>query len=454
MGDKLKIDLPIDVKYILDVLNRNGYEAYIVGGSVRDSLLGKTPSDWDICTSATPDEMEEVFLDNITVPTGLKHGTITVFMSNQGYEITTYRIDGDYTDGRRPDSVQFTDDIVKDLSRRDFTINAMAYNEQNGLIDPFGGRYSLRYERIKCVGNPNERFQEDGLRMLRAIRFASQLGFIIADETEQAIIKNKELLNKISKERIREEFNKILLSDEPSYGIDNLHLLGLLTLIVPELRYCYGFNQLNPNHDKDIIEHTMTVLDNTEPKLELRLAALFHDIGKPTVFTIDEDGIGHFYGHHKESAKICREVMTRLKYPNREIEYVSELVYYHMTRYEKLRTPSAKKFINKVGVDKLDDLFKLFIADRIGSKPPYEFDDIYRLKFECERILSEKQPLGIKDLAVNGYDLMELGIPQGKMIGKTLKSLLDAVLEDFSINDKDTLLRMSISSRLSDDKSL
>lgn len=455
MGDKLKIDLPIDVKYILDVLNRNGYEAYIVGGSVRDSLLGKTPSDWDICTSAKPNKVIELFNSSghKTIETGLKHGTITIVIVDEHFEVTTFRMDGDYSDGRRPDSVQFTDDIVKDLSRRDFTINAMAYNEKDGLVDPYNGLDYLNSRVVRCVGNPNERFQEDGLRMLRAIRFASQLGFKIDRQTAIAIVDNRRLLRCISQERVREELNKILISKNPSGGMTALRTLKLLDYIIPELNDCYNFNQHNPNHDKDVFEHIMSVLDTIEPKLELRLAALFHDIGKPNTFTMDEDGIGHFYSHHKESARICREVMKRLKYSNKEIEYVSELVYYHMTRYEKLRTPSVKKFINKVGVDRLDDLFKLFIADRIGSKAPYEFDGIYKLKFECERVLSEKQPLDIKDLAVNGYDLMKIGIPQGKEIGDTLKVLLDAVLEDFSINDKDTLLRMAISSRLSDDKS-
>ena len=446
----MKIDIPEDVTKLLGKLQNAGHEAYIVGGSVRDSLLGKTPSDWDICTSAKPNKIIELFNSSgyKTIETGLKHGTITIVIADEHFEVTTFRMDGDYSDGRRPDNVEFTDDIVKDLSRRDFTINAMAYSHEKGLIDPYNGLDYLNSKVIRCVGDPNKRFQEDGLRMLRAIRFASQLEFKIERQTAMAIVDNRKLLRCISQERIREELNKILISENPSGGMTALRTLKLLDYIIPELNDCYNFNQHNPNHDKDVFEHTMSVLDNIEPKLELRLAALFHDIGKPNTFTMGEDGTGHFYSHHKESARICREIMTRLKYSNKEIEYVSELVYYHMTRYEKLRTSSVKKFINKVGVDRLDDLFKLFIADRIGSKAPYEFDDIYRLKFECEKVLSEKQPLGIKDLAVNGYDLMKIGIPQGKEIGGTLKALLDAVLEDSNLNDKDTLLRMATSSRL------
>jgi len=444
----MKIDIPEDVQKLLNRLQNTGHEAYIVGGCVRDSLLNRTPSDWDICTSAKPNEMKDVFFDNVTISTGLKHGTITVLMNNQGYEITTFRIDGDYSDGRRPNSVKFTDDIVKDLSRRDFTINAMAYNEKEGLIDPFNGLDYLNSKVVRCVGNPNERFQEDGLRMLRAVRFASQLGFKINRQTAISIIDNRKLLKLISQERIREELNKILITENPSSGITALRTLKLLDYIMPELNDCHNFNQHNPNHNKDVFAHTMAVLDAIDSKLELRLAALFHDIGKPCTFAIGEDSVGHFYSHHKESARICRKIMKRLKYSNKEIEYVSELVYYHMTRYKSLKTSSVKKFINKVGVDRLDDLFKLLIADRIGSKAPYEFDDIYKLKFECEKLLSEKQPLSIKDLAVNGYDLMEIGIPQGKEIGKTLNILLNAVLEDFSLNDKDILLKMAISRRL------
>ncbi len=440
----MKINIPSNVSFILNKLSLNGYDAYIVGGCVRDSLIGRVPSDWDICTNAKPEDVIELFDSSgyKTVETGLRHGTVTIIIADEHFEVTTFRMDGEYLDGRRPDNVEFTDDIAKDLSRRDFTINAMAYNKEEGLIDPYNGLDYLNSRVVRCVGNPNERFQEDGLRMLRAIRFASQLGFKIDRDTAVSITDNRKLLKCISQERIREELNKILISENPSDGMTALRTLKLLDYIIPELNDCYNFNQHNPNHHKDVFEHTMSVLDITEPKLELRLAALFHDIGKPNTFTMSEDGTGHFYSHHKESARICREVMTRLKYSNKEIEYVSELVYYHMTRYEKLRTPSVKKFINKVGIDKLDDLFKLFIADRIGSKPPSEFDDIYKLKFECERVLSEKQPLSVKDLDIDGYDLMKMGVPQGRDIGSILNSLLEIVLDDPELNNKDVLLEV------------
>ena len=439
----MTIEIPSNVNLILNELYHNEYEGYIVGGCVRDSLLGRTPNDWDICTNAKPDELLNIFKNYKTIPTGLKHGTITIIVNGEHYEVTTYRIDGDYSDGRRPDKVKFTDDIIKDLSRRDFTINAMAYNAHKGLVDPFYGLSYLEEGIIACVGNAYDRFKEDGLRMLRAIRFACQLGFKVDLDTSEGIYQNRHLLQNISKERIREELNKILLSETPSKGIKLLYGLELLDYVIPELSKCVGFEQYNPNHNKDVFNHTLKVVDCTQPELELRLAALFHDIGKPNTFTLDEYGVGHFYEHHKESARICREVMTRLKYSNKEIDHVSELVYHHMIRYEKINSAIAKRFINKVGEDKIEDLFRLFVADKMGMKGSHVFNDIYKLKFECEKVLSEKQPLSIKDLDINGNDLMKIGIPQGKEIGITLNLLLERVLENSELNNKETLLEMA-----------
>ncbi len=437
------IHIPNNVNLILDELNKNGYESYICGGCIRDSLLGRVPSDWDICTNAKPDEILMVFNDYKVVPTGLKHGTITIVLNNEQFEVTSYRIDGEYLDNRRPDKVKFTNSLIEDLKRRDFTINAMAYNDKEGLIDPFFGINYLSAGVISCVGNANDRFKEDGLRILRAIRFATQLGFKIDFNTSEAIYQNRHLLQNISKERVRDEFNKILISEYPSKGIRLLTGLELLDYIIPELKPCIGFEQYNSYHNKDVYNHILKVVDSISSKLELRLAALFHDIGKPDTFTIDEKGVGHFYGHHKESARICREVMTRLKHSNKEIEYVSELVYYHMIRYKKINSTIAKRFINKVGKDKIEDLFKLFIADRIGMDISHIFNDIYKLKFECNKVLSEKQPLSIKDLDINGYDLMKIGIPQGKVIGIILNSLLENVLENPELNNKDILLQIA-----------
>lgn len=436
-----KIDMPKNVKYIISKLENEGYASYLVGGAVRDSILKRKVKDWDITTSAKPLEIIKVFklLGHKIIPTGLKHGTVTVVIDEENYEVTTFRIDGNYSDGRKPDSVEFTTSLKEDLSRRDFTINAMAYNDRMGLIDYFGGLNDLKYEELSCVGNAEERFKEDKLRILRAIRFASRYNFDVHRSILYAISEDDDISN-LSKERIRDEFNKIILCDKPSLWLKVMRDYGLLHQIIPELRKCYRFEQCNPNHNKDVFEHILAVIDNVEPKLELRLSALFHDIGKPNTFSKDKNGIGHFYEHHKESAKICRKAMTRLKYPNKIIEYVSELVYYHMTRYEKIKPKSAKKFINKVGVDRLDDMFKLFIADRIASKPPYNFDDIFELNCVCKKVLNEKQPLSVKDLDINGYDLMKLGVPKGKEIGKILNELLDMVLENPELNKNDVLI--------------
>ena len=438
----MKINLPQDVEIIFNLLNTSGYKSYAVGGCVRDSLLNKTPKDWDITTNALPDEVVNIFQSNghKVIPTGLKHGTVTIVLNSEHYEVTTYRIDQDYTDGRHPDKVEFTNNLVEDLKRRDFTINAMAYNNIDGLIDPFHGLNYLADEIISCVGNPNERFQEDGLRILRAIRFASQLNFEIDLDTSEAIYQNRKLLKNISKERIREELNKILLSNKPSKGFKSLAGLGLLDYTIPELKDCIGFNQHNPNHDKHVFNHIMSVLDNTESDLVLRLAALFHDIGKPPTFSIGNDGIGHFYSHHLRSSDIAEEIMKRLKYDNKTIEQVSILVREHMSRYEKLRVKNTKKFINRVGIENLDRLFKLQIADIQGSTKRDDINNIIELKKEVERVLNEKQPLTLKDLEVNGYDLIQIGIPKGKQIGEILNELLEIVLEQPEFNQKQKLI--------------
>lgn len=437
---KIRLDLVEDVKTIIGKLRENGYKAHLVGGCVRDSILGREPNDWDICTNATPDEMLKVFKEFKVVPLGIEHGTVVIVLNNKDYEVTTYRVDGEYTNNRKPDSVKFTDNIIDDISRRDFTINAMAYSEEDGLIDIYGGRDDLCEGLIKCVGNADERFKEDGLRILRAIRFSSQLGFKIEKKTSTAIVNNSRLVGNISRERVQEELNKLLVSGNASKGIRCLCELGVMDYIIPELVKCRRFNQRNPHHDKDVLEHILNVVDNIEPKLELRLSALFHDIGKPDTFNIGKDGIGHFYSHHKESSDICVKVMKRLRYTNIETEYVSTLVYNHMIKYESLSDRTVKRFINKVGVDKVGGLFKLLIADRLGGKKPVKVDDIYRLKSACERVLSEKQPLGIKDLDIDGRDLIKLGVPKNSLMGDILNLLLNKVLDDPGLNEKQTLI--------------
>lgn len=440
----IKINLPQDVKLIISTLENNNFSAYAVGGCIRDNLLRRAPKDYDITTNALSTDVITIFkeLGYNVIETGLKHGTVTIMINHIGYEVTTFRIDGEYSDNRRPDSVQFTTSLKEDLSRRDFTINSMAYNDKEGLIDYFGGINDLNNKVIRCVGNPNNRFQEDALRMMRCIRFSSQLDFDMEQNTLEAIIKLNDNIKNISKERVRDELCKILVSNKPQDGICHLIQTCLINNIIPELRPCLKFNQYNKHHDKDVFMHILSVVENIPPKLELRMAALLHDIGKPKCFTIDEDGQGHFLQHHKFSADIARDILIRLKFDNKTIDKICILVYEHMSRYDKLRTTNTKRFINRVGINNLDDLFEIQIADIKGASSEYQdFSNVLKLKEECKKIINEKQPMTVKDLNINGYDLMKLGY-QGKEIGAILNKLLEQVLENPDLNKKDELLKL------------
>lgn len=442
----IKILVPPDVKYIINTLIESGYEAFIVGGCVRDSMLNKQPKDWDITTNALPLDTISLFKDNgfKVIETGLKHGTVTVVINGEGFEITTYRIDGEYSDGRFPDTVAFTTLLKEDLSRRDFTINAMAFNDKEGLMDYFNGLEDLKNKIIRCVGNANERFTEDNLRRLRAVRFSSQLDFEIEENTYCALATNPQNLLVLSSERVRDELCKILLSNNAFFGISDLSFLGMLKFIIPELEECYGFEQQNKHHDKTVFGHILSVVENTPPKLEIRLAALLHDIGKSKCFTMGEDGQGHFLQHHKISADMSRVILGRLKFDNKMIDKVCILVYEHMSRYDKIRTTNIKRFINRVGIDNLDDLFELQIADIKGASKEYQdFSNVLRMKEDCVRILNEKQPLSVKDLKINGKDLMQLGVKQGKEIGEALNQLIEMILEAPELNEKDRLLQIA-----------
>lgn len=434
------IQLPKEVEIILDVLYNNGYEGYIVGGCVRDSIIGKIPNDWDICTSAEPKEMLHIFRHFKVIPTGLKHGTVTVVINNQHFEVTTYRIDKEYIDGRRPSEVEFTNSLREDLKRRDFTINAMAYNNNHGLIDYYGGIDDIHNKKIKCVGNAFERFNEDYLRMLRGVRFSSQLEYELDVETFKAIKELSRNIVNISKERIREEINRILLSQRPSKGIELLEVTGLLQHILPELQKCVRFQQKNPHHDKDVFYHTLSVLDNTDKDLVLRLSALLHDIAKPETFSVDEENIGHFYRHHMRGMELAEDILKRLKYDNRTIESVKALVKEHMIKHDMPTPRVIKRLINRVGKDNIDRLFKLQAADIKGSKAPYDFSNINKAKEISDKILNEQQPLTVKDLDINGNDLMTLGVAQGKEIGAILNKLLDRVLDNPQLNKRHILI--------------
>ncbi len=437
----MEIEIPRDVEYIIQNLMKYGHYAYVVGGCVRDSLLNITPKDWDICTSALPKKIIEIFknLGLKVIPTGIKHGTVTILKNNNSYEVTTFRIDGKYTDNRRPSNVKFTNDITEDLKRRDFTINAMAYNDKVGLIDPFSGKLDLNNKVIKCVGKANERFKEDALRILRGVRFSSQLKFKIDNSTIKAMKENKYLLENISKERIREELNKILLSDKPSIGLNLIKEIDVLEYIIPELNECVDFEQNNPNHDKDIFRHILCVVNNVDRDLILRLAALLHDIGKPRCYSQDEKGIGHFYGHQNIGAQMSREILRRLKYDKKTIKRVSILVKEHMSKFDLYTDKAAKRLINRVGKEDIFKLFKLQVADVKGSSNLDGLEKVNELKKLCENIINRKQPINKHDLAIDGYDLIKMGIPQGKMIKRIKEELLEVVLDDSKLNRKDKL---------------
>jgi len=461
---------------ILAVLQSHGFEAFLVGGCVRDLCLGRVPEDWDIATSAQPEQVRQLFAQ--TIATGLKHGTVTVVLrktdldmglnkmdkieadepkyaldepkqepdeskyaldESQYYEVTTYRIDGEYRDARRPAQVTFTASLTEDLRRRDFTINAMAYHPQTWLIDPFGGIADLQQKIIRVVGDGHERFREDALRMLRAVRFASQLGFTIAQETAQSIKANSHLLAKISKERIREELLKILCSAHPE-NIRQLSELSLMQYIIPEIEQGIGFDQRNCHHDKTVYEHTLAVVQNTPNEPVLRLAALLHDIAKPATFTLDEQGRGHFYGHHLVGEKMAREILERLKFDRLTIQKVCILVRNHMSRFAHFKDKGLKRFINRVGPENLTGLFVLQRADILASKPPHDFRGLLNLQAEVEKVLKEKQPLTVRDLAVNGDDLIALGMKPGKKLGETLQWLLEKVWENPALNTREKLL--------------
>ncbi|SKC70221.1 CCA tRNA nucleotidyltransferase [Maledivibacter halophilus] len=436
----MNIQLPKEVKIILDMLYKNGYEGYVVGGCVRDSIMGRVPNDWDICTGAEPNVMLDIFSQFKVIPTGLKHGTVTVLIDKKAFEVTTYRIDKDYLDGRHLREVEFTNDLKEDLKRRDFTINAMAYNEKEGLIDYNNGLSDIYNKIIKCVGNPTIRFNEDYLRMLRAVRFSTQLDYELDMETFEAIRNSAKNILKISKERIRDEISKILLAQNPSKGFILLESTGLLQYIIPELKKCVNFDQKNPHHDKDVFYHIMAVLDNTESDLVLRLSALLHDIAKPECFSVDDRNIGHFYGHHMEGMELAGKILKRLRYDNKTIKAVKMLIREHMLRHEVVTPRAMKRLINRVGRENIDKLFKLQRADVKGGKTPCDFSNINKAKKISEKILNEKHPLTVKDLDINGHDLMKIGARQGKEIGIILNKLLNMILDNPDLNRKDILI--------------
>lgn len=437
----MQIQLPEKVNTIIDCLEQAGYEAYAVGGCVRDTLLHRVPGDWDITTSAKPMEVKKLF--RRTIDTGIEHGTVTVMLDKEGFEVTTYRIDGEYEDARHPKQVAYTKNLLEDLKRRDFTINAMAYNKRDGLIDAFGGIEDLKKGVIRCVGNPMHRFSEDALRMLRAVRFAAQLGFSIEENTKKAIVTLAPNLSKISAERIQVEFVKLLTSNHPE-ELRTLYETGITGIIFPEFDVMMKEEQHNPHHCYTVGEHTIAALCNIKEDKVLRLTMLLHDMAKPVCKTVDEKGICHYYGHPKKSAEMAREFFNRLKFDSATRDKVCCLVQWHDDN-PPLEEQMIRKAIHRIGTQRYPALFQVKRAD-ILAQSDYERDqklayvDAYEKMYD--EIIEKGQCLTLKELAVTGSDLIKLGMKPGKVIGETLNDLLQVVLEYPEKNKKEILLEI------------
>lgn len=433
--------IPKDALCIIDMIEKAGYEAYIVGGCVRDLLLGRMPHDWDITTSAKPEEVKKIF--RRTYDTGIKHGTVTVILHEEHYEVTTYRIESEYKDFRRPTEVSFVEDITLDLSRRDFTMNAIAYHPVRGFVDPYEGQADINKQLIRSVRSATERFTEDALRILRAVRFSAQLGFKIDEDTLAGIENCKELLIHISKERIRDEFLKICVSNRPDH-INELMNLGLLEYIIPEFIGTYHTPQNHPHHIYNVAQHTIVAMQNIEPSVRLRLTMLLHDIGKVETHTTDKHGVDHFYNHPKKSTQIAGKILKELKLDNRMIKEVSLLVYYHDYHIKHhVDRVYVKKMMMEMGPELFDELLKVQLADAKAQnldKLQPKIEVIEKQRRLKEEILKQNEPYQKAMMQLTGSDLMDNGIPRGKEIGWLLDKALDKVIKDPEYNQKDKLI--------------
>ena len=434
-----RLILPDKVQYLIQTLQTHGYDGYAVGGCVRDAVLGRTPHDWDITTSAKPPEIKALFAH--TVDTGIAHGTVTVLLDREAFEVTTYRIDGEYEDSRHPKEVVFTASLEEDLKRRDFTMNAMAYNDRTGLVDLFEGEKDLRSGVIRCVGEARERFGEDALRMLRAVRFAAQLGFSVEDKTRQAIADMASNLSKISAERVCSELEKLVTSPNPSY----LRLaweLGITEIVLPEFDAAMNQQQNNEHHFLNVGDHTLATMEAIEPERILRFAMLLHDLGKPTCAWLDEKGIIHFTGHAAVSGKMADVILRRLKFDNHSRERIVTLIKNH-SLYPPSSDEGVRLAVHQVGPDCFEDFLKVKRADIFGHSQSVRerkltwLDDIER---RYHNILERGDCLCLKDLCISGRDLMEAGMEKGPKIGQVLNEMLMDVLRDPDHNNREYLL--------------
>ncbi len=437
----MKIKLPNKVSQIIKTLQAHGYEAYAVGGCVRDSILGREPDDWDITTSATPQETKQLF--HKTFDTGIEHGTITVLLDKDAFEVTTYRVDGKYEDSRHPSEVTFTRSLREDLLRRDFTINAMAYNDTEGLVDIFGGMEDLKNQTIRCVGNARARFGEDALRILRAVRFAAQLGFEIAEDTKQGIRELAPTLANISAERIQVELIKMLVSPNPGL-LRMAYELGITKVILPEFDAMMETEQETPHHCYSVGEHTLRSIELVRADKVLRLTMLLHDVAKPKMKIVDETGRAHFKMHDLEGAQVAKAILRRLKFDNDTMNKVTRLVQFHDYRMDA-KPRLVRRAMNKIGEDLFSEYLEVRMADTLAQseyKREEKLANLRDIRACYEEILEHQQCVSLKDLAVTGSDLIADGMEPGKEIGAVLAELLEKVIEQPELNEKEILLRM------------
>ena len=436
----MNIKIPEDVRYIINTLADHGYEAYVVGGCVRDAILGVEPRDWDICTPALPEQTMECFRRQRVIETGLKHGTVTLLLNRKQYEITTYQVGKIYDESNQSSKSEYVKDLRDDLSRRDFTMNAMAYNPEKGFIDYFGGISDLDNRIVCCTGNADSRFQEDPLRMMRAFRFAAVYGFTIDDNTLQSALRNKTLIKPVAAERFASELNKLILGD----GAQNMLITGapLIAELIPELLPMFGFEQNNPYHCFDVYNHTLQSVACAPKDVIIRLTMLFHDISKPGCYT-EKDGIGHFYGHPKISSEMAEKILRRLKYDNKTVKTVTQLIFYHDTDIQP-KKKHIRRWLNRIGEERLRRLLEVKRADLMSQSTEYRpkklavLDSVPPL---IDEIIEQNECFSLKDLAVNGRDLRAAGLPEGKNIGTILNHLMGLVIDETIENDQAKLLQ-------------
>lgn len=437
----VKLTIKPEANHIIHRLQAHGYEAFAVGGCVRNALLGLCPHDWDICTNAKPDEMRAVFSDYVTHDFGLKHGTLVVMMGEEPYEVTTYRVDGVYADNRHPEQVSFTDNLTLDLSRRDFTVNAMAYNDEQGFVDPFGGREDLKNGILRCVGNPEKRFNEDSLRIMRGVRFAATYGFAVEQETAAAIHRNAALLHRIAAERIRVELTGAVCGEHvlPVFA----EFRDVLATVIPELREAFDFEQKNKHHCYDVWEHILHAVAAIGRDPLLRVTMLLHDIGKPRACTTDKHGSRHFKGHQQISADMASVILKRMTFPNAFTADCLQLIIAHDIRFDGTQR-QVKRVLQKLGEANMRRLFAVQRAD-IGAQSDYHRAEklaaVAMAERQFEELVRSRACVALRDLAVNGSDLMAIGYQEGRAVGTALNRLLDAVTDGQLPNEREKLLQ-------------